>query len=82
MEKEEIRKKVSEWIEKSHAYMVENLERVVNGQPDIFKDEANKDVDIARVIMLALLREETYQFSPEHKNYREFVLKDIIFARL
>lgn len=82
MEKEEIKKKVSEWIDKYHASMIEDLERVFNEQSSIFEDMANEDVDLARVIILALLREETYKFSPEHKNSTELVLRDIIFLSL
>ena len=52
MEKEEIKKKVSRWIERSHASMINDLERVFNEQSSIFEDKANKDVDLARVIML------------------------------
>ena len=82
MEKEEIGKKVSEWIEKSHASMVEDLERVFNEQSSIFEDKSNKDVDIARVIMCALLREQTFQFAPIHETQREAVLIDNVFGRL
>ena len=82
MEKEEIKKKVSKWIEKSHASMIEDLERVFNEQSSIFEDKANKDVDLARVIMCALLREQVFQFAPIHETQREAVLIDDIFGRL
>lgn len=82
MEKEEIRKKVSEWIEKSHASMVEDLERVINEQAYLFEDSRNKDVDLARVIMCALLKEQAFQFSPIHKTQREAVLIEDVFGRL
>lgn len=82
MEKEEIRKKVSEWIEKSHASMIEDLERVFNEQSYIFEDRTNKDVDLARVIMCALLREQAFQFAPIHETQREAVLIDDVFGRL
>ena len=82
MEKEEIKKKVSKWIEKSHASMIEDLERVFNEQSSIFEDKANKDVDLARVIMCALLREQAFQFAPIHKTQREAVLIEDVFGRL
>ena len=82
MEKEEIRKKVSKWIEKSHASMIEDLERVFNEQSSIFEDKANKDVDLARVIMCALLREQAFQFAPIHETQREAVLIDNVFGCL
>ena len=82
MEKEEIKKKVSKWIEKSHASMIEDLERVFNEQSSIFEDEANKDVDLARVIMCALLREQAFQFAPIHETQREAVLIEDVFGRL
>lgn len=82
MEKEEIRKKVSEWIEKSHASMVEDLERVINDQAYLFEDSRNKDVDLARVIMCALLKEQAFQFAPIHKTQREAVLIEDVFGRL
>lgn len=82
MEKEEIRKKVSEWIEKSHASMVEDLERVINEQAYLFEDSRNKDVDLARVIMCALLKEQAFQFSPIHETQREAVLIEDVFGRL
>ena len=82
MEKEEIRNKVSEWIEKSHASMVEDLERVINEQSYIFEDMMNKDVDLARVIMCALLKEQAFQFSPIHKTLREALLIENIFGCL
>ena len=82
MEKEEIRKKVSEWIEKSHASMVEDLERVINEQSYIFEDMMNKDVDLARVIMCALLKEQAYQFAPIHETQREALLIENVFGRL
>ena len=82
MEKEEIRKKVSEWIEKSHASMVEDLERVINEQSYIFEDRMNKDVDLARVIMCALLKEQAYQFAPSHETQREALLIENVFGRL
>ena len=82
MEKEEIRKKVSEWIEKSHASMVEDLERVINEQSYIFEDRMNKDVDLARVIMCALLREQAFQFAPIHETLREALLIENVFRRL
>lgn len=82
MEKEEIRKKVSEWIEKSNTSMVEDLERVINEQSYIFEDRMNKDVDLARVIMCALLKEQAFQFSPIHETQREALLIEDIFGRL
>ena len=82
MEKEEIRKKVSEWIEKSHASMVEDLERVINEQSYIFEDRMNKDVDLARVIMCALLKEQSFQFAPIHETQREALLIENVFGRL
>lgn len=82
MEKEEIRKKVSEWIEKSHASMVEDLERVFNEQAYLFEDRMNKDVDLARVIMCALLREQAFQFAPIHETQREAVLIEDVFGCL
>ena len=82
MEKEEIRKKVSTWIEKSHASMIEDLERVFNEQSYIFEDRKNKDVDLARVIMCALLREQAFQFAPIHETQRESVLIDNVFGHL
>ena len=82
MEKEEIRNKVSEWIEKSHASMVEDLERVINEQSYIFEDMMNKDVDLARVIMCALLKEQAYQFAPIHETQREALLIENVFGRL
>ena len=82
MEKEEIRKKVSEWIEKSHASMVEDLERVINEQSYIFEDRMNKDVDLARVIMCALLKEQAFLFVPMHISLREALLIENVFGRL
>ena len=82
MEKEEIKKKVSRWIERSHASMIEDLERVFNEQSSIFEDKANKDVDLARVIMCALLKEQAFQFSPIHKTLREALLIEDVFGRL
>ena len=82
MEKEEIRNKVSEWIEKSHASMVEDLERVINEQSYIFEDMMNKDVDLARVIMCALLKEQAYQFAPIHETQREALLIENVFGHL
>lgn len=82
MEKEEIRKKVSEWIEKSNTSMVSDLERVFNEQAYLFEDSRNKDVDLARVIMCALLREQAFQFAPIHKTQREAVLIEDVFGRL
>lgn len=82
MKKEEIKKKVSKWIEKSHASMIEDLERVFNEQSSIFEDKANNDVDLARIIMCALLREQAFQFSPTHRTQREAILIDKIFGLL
>ena len=82
MEKEEIRKKVSEWIEKSHTSMVSDLERVFNEQAYLFEDRMNKDVNLARVIMCALLREQAFQFAPIHETQREAVLIDNVFGLL
>lgn len=82
MEKEEIRKKVSKWIEKSHASMVEDLERVFNEQAYLFEDSRNKDVDLVRVIMCALLKEQAFQFLPIHETQREAVLIEDVFGRL
>lgn len=80
MEKEEIKKKVSKWIEKSHASMVENLERVINEQPEIF--EKGEDVDIARCIMCALLKEEAFQFAPIDESVSHDVIIDNIYAKI
>ena len=80
MKKEEIKKKVSKWIEKSHASMIEDLERVFNEQSSIFEDKSNKDVDLARVIMCALLREQAFQFAPIDGTPREAMLIDNVYG--
>lgn len=80
MEKEEIKKKVSKWIEKSHASMIENLERVINEQPEIF--EKADDLDIARCIMCALLKEESFQFAPINESVNHDELVENIYAKL
>lgn len=82
MKKEEIKKKVSKWIEKSHASMIEDLERVFNEQSSIFEDKADDDVDLARVIMCALLKEQAFQFEPIHETQREAILIEKVFGGL
>ena len=82
MEKEEIKKKVSKWIEKSHASMIKDLERVFNEQSSIFEDKANNDIDLARVVMFALLREQAFHFAPIHETQREAVLIENVFGNL
>lgn len=60
--------------------MVENLERVINEQPEIF--EKGEDVDIARCIMCAILKEEVFQFEPIHESVWHDIIVDQIYAKL